>query len=83
MCVSLKHLLWCCIVCGGPPKCLINTSRKVQSFVKFPQFVRVARRSEDSMCLHGFCFWWLPVVGVVCLGVRWWCVGGVQSAIEV
>ena len=52
--------------------CLIHTSRKVQSFVEFSQFVRVARGREDSMCLHGFCFWWLPVVGMVCLGVRWW-----------
>ena len=35
------------------------------------EFARVARGSADSMCLSGFCFWWLPVVGV-CLGVCWW-----------
>ena len=28
--------------------------------------------SADSMRLGRFYFWWLPVVGLVCLGVCWW-----------
>ena len=51
----------------GSPKCLIHTSNNCSGLLSFHNFVSVARGRADSMCLNGFCLWWLRVVGLVCL----------------
>ena len=66
-CVCLGVLVACKVSAKSDdwesPKCVIHTSWQVPFFVKFSEFLRIARAIPDSMCLDGFCFGWVPVVG--------------------